>query len=76
MIWINVIAAVSVCGAIWYDVLHNVEKKNRTMCEECKHLETIGRGAWKYYCDKEGGFDRKPKYCREFKPRKNQEEKL
>ena len=76
MIWINVIAAVSVCGAIWYDVLHNVEKRSTCQCEMCKYLEMIRGNGWRYYCDKHGGFDKRPKYCREFTPRKNMEERL
>ena len=68
---LEAIATAVVCGAIIYDVTHN-QDESCCQCESCKHLKRKNNATrfsdiWIYICDKYGGFDKPPKYCREYK---------
>ena len=70
---LEAIATAVVCGAIIYDVTHN-QDGSCCQCESCKYLKrknNVSRfsDTWIYNCDKFGGFDKPPKYCREYKSR-------
>ena len=70
---LEAIATAVVCGAIIYDVTHN-QDGSCCQCESCKHLKRKNNATrfsdmWVYICDKYGGFDKPPKYCREYKSR-------
>lgn len=76
MIWLQILAVATVCGAIIIDATKGgYEKTKRKLCESCIYLKTKSKGTyWKYYCDMHDGFDRCPEYCRDYREREPKEE--
>lgn len=78
MIWLQIIAAATVCGAIIVDVAKNNSRddQRQTDCDSCalltqKHRKSIN--IYAYHCSAYGGFDEAPLFCSHYKKRREEE---
>ncbi len=78
MIWLQIIAVATVCGAIIADVAKNNSQCDQriTDCESCALLQVKNRRSleeFRYRCSKHGGFDKAPLFCSDYKKRSEED---
>lgn len=78
MVWLQILATVVVCGAIIADVAKSEhrDEQHKTDCNSCALLKRKKRwslGDYKYRCRENGGFDKMPIFCADYRKRSEKE---
>lgn len=78
MVWLQILTAVTVCGAIIVDVAKNnrQDDKCKTDCNSCAFLKRRDHRSWsefEYHCEKYNDFDKQPIFCAYYRKRSEEE---